>query len=31
MFEQGIIPDFTVEGRRYELQQGYITADVIIR
>jgi len=23
--EQGIIPDFTVEGRRYELQHGDIT------
>lgn len=29
--EQGVIPDFTVEGSRYELQQGYITADEVIR
>lgn len=29
--EQGIIPDFTVEGRRYELQHGYITVDELIR
>lgn len=29
--EQGIIPAFTVEGRRYELQHGYITADELIR
>lgn len=29
--EQGIIPDFTVEGRRYELQHGLITADELIK
>lgn len=29
--EQGILPDFTVEGRRYELKNGYITADELIR
>lgn len=29
--EQGILPNFTVEGRRYELKNGYITADELIR
>lgn len=29
--EQGILPNFTVEGRRYELKNGYVTADELIR
>lgn len=29
--EQGILPNFTVEGRRYDLKNGYITADQLIR
>lgn len=29
--EQGILPNFTVEGHRYELKNGYITADELIR
>jgi hypothetical protein len=29
--EQGILPYFTVEGRRYELKNGLITADELIR
>lgn len=28
--EQGILPDFTVEGRIYELRNGLITADELI-